>query len=236
MPREKVRELTERDTQRGELVVLEPARAEPLVGRASIPTEGAPLLNGSAFGKDGALYISNTLAAAPDPAVVRVEILSEEPLELACTALLSAGMTGANGEVGGGDLANGIRFLDDTMYYVRGAELATVEIAPNGTGSTPRVIYTREGGSGFLDDFDIGDGKLWIAESGALGFLGVDNDESSLMVTDLRGEPLFKLPLPFIPSSMVFAIDTMFGPASILITSFYNGGLYRVTFEPSEAP
>jgi hypothetical protein len=68
------------DTFTGELIVYEPARKVPLISRAAIVTMSPAHFNGSAFGPDGALYLSNSLAGvdSPDPAVVRLKILNDD--------------------------------------------------------------------------------------------------------------------------------------------------------------
>jgi hypothetical protein len=53
---------TNTDTFTGELIVYEPGRKAPLVSRAAIVTKSSAHFNGSAFGPDAALYLSNSLA------------------------------------------------------------------------------------------------------------------------------------------------------------------------------
>lgn len=222
---------TNPDSLTVELVVYEPARKQPLVSRAPILTTSSAHFNGVAFGPDGALYLSNSLANdSPDPAVVRLEILDEEPLEFTQTPFVAASPANGPANVGGGLFPNGIRFHGDTMYLARGPDIVAVPVGLGRPDAPLKVAYTPSDSSSVIDDFDIADERMWLSEFSPLRVLGLPG-ESRLVVTDLKGNLQFAMDLPFIPSATVYAVDTMFGPFSIIITSFYDGGLYRVTLD-----
>ena len=221
---------TNTDTFTGELIVFEPAREQPLVSRAPIVTQSSAHFNGMAFGPDGALYLSNSLAVdSPDPAVVRLEILDEEPLMFTQTPFIAAGVSDGPENIGGGSFPNGVRFHGNTMYYVRGVDVVAVPIGLDDPSAPLEVAYAADSLS-TIDDFDIGDERMWLAQFSSLRALGLPGD-SKLVVTDLEGDVEFDLDLPFVASSSIVAVDTLFGPASIILTSYFDGGLYRVTFE-----
>lgn len=215
----------------GELIVFDPARSQPLVSRAAIVTESIAHFNGMAFGPDGALYLSNSLALdSVDPAVVRLEILEEEPLRFMQSAFIAASRSDGPADAGGGTTPNGIRFHEQTMFLVRGPDVVAVPVDLASPDAALSVVYTAQGTLPTIDDFDIGDGRMWLTEFGALSLLGVPG-ESRLVVTDLEGDRQFAMDLPFIASSTIVSLDPLFGQPCIIVTSFFDGGLYRVTFE-----
>ena len=223
---------TNADTFTCELIVYEPARKVPLVSRALIATTGPAHFNGSAFGPDGALYVSNSLAGtdSEDPAVVRLKILKEEPLQFEQTPFVAASVTGAMPDNGGGSFPNGIRFHGDTMYLARGVDVLAVPIDPSKRGPTLQVAYTADGTFPDIDDFDIADERMWLSKFDSLRVFGLPGS-SQLVVADLQGKVQLALELPFVPSHAIVSVDTLFGPACVILTSYFDGGLYRVSFE-----
>lgn len=222
---------THEDTFKGELFVYEPGRAEPLVGHAPIASKNNTHFNGSGFGPDGALYMSNSLAVGTgDAAVVRFEILQEEPLKFEQSDFIAGSKQGDAPDEGAGNFPNGVRFAGDTMYFVRGVDIVKAPLPRAKPDAPLELVYSAKPLLPDIDDFDIGDGRMWICEFSSLRVLGLPGD-SFLTVTDLDGNVEFQLDLPFVASSAIVAGDSLFGPASILITSVFSGGLYRVTFE-----
>ncbi|MDD9941019.1 MAG: hypothetical protein OXU20_08285 [Myxococcales bacterium] len=211
----------------GELMVLDPDREDPVVSRAPFETEAGAHYNGMAFGPDEALYLSNSLSAnTPDPAVIRLVIVEEDPLRFTQTPFLQGGATQATS---GGTFPNGIRFARDTMYFVRGADVVAVPLDPGQRTAELKVVYEADGAFPVIDDFELTDGRLWLTEFGVLRALGLPG-QSQLVVTDLTGDVQFEMDLPFIGSSTIASAGPLFG-SCILLTSYMNGGLYRVVFE-----
>jgi hypothetical protein len=139
-------------------------------------------------------------------------------------------VTGAMPDNGGGSFPNGIRFHGDTMYLVRGVDMVAVPIDPSKRGPALHVAYTAGGAFPDIDDFDIADERLWLSQFNSLRPFGLPGS-SQLVVANLQGKVEFALDLPFVPSHAVVSVDTLFGPACIILTSFFDGGLYRVTFK-----
>ena len=222
---------TDQESFTGELIVYDPSKAEPLVGRAPIQSESLAHFNGMAFGPDGALYLSNSLAVdSADASVVRVEIQQEQPLQLTQRDFIVASRSAGPANVGGGSFPNGIRFHGDTMYLVRGADVVAVPVAAMQPDAPLDIVYTPAGVLQTIDDFDIADERMWLTQFSAFRALGLPGN-SELVVTDLQGDSLFAMELPFVASSTVVSVAELFGPPCILVTSFFDGGLYRVTFE-----
>jgi hypothetical protein len=214
----------------GDLFVYEPTRAQSLVGRAHIESTSFTHFNGMAFGPDGALYLSDSLGTSdPSPSVVRLEILEEQPLRLVQTAFVAAISSDRPANTGGGDFPNGIRFAGDVMYLVRGADVVAVPVGLHDPKAELKVAYAADGSLRTIDDFDIGDGRMWLTEFESLRSIGLPG-ESLMVVTDLQGHVEFKIDLPFVGSSTIISASAPFGP-SILLTSFFDGGLYRLTFD-----
>lgn len=214
-----------------DLMVFDPTKSQPIVGRAPIVTKSAAHFNGMAFGPDGGLYLSNSLAVdSPDPAVVRLEIEEEEPLQFTQKAFVAASRSDGPANVGGGSFPNGVRFHGDTMYLVRGGDVAAVPITFDPPDAPLTIVYTAQGTLPTIDDFDIGDDRMWLTQFGAFRVLGLP-DDSQMVVTDLHGAKVFAMDLPIIGSSTVWSNMALFGAPCIIVTSFFDGGLYRVTFE-----
>lgn len=219
------------ETLTADLIVLEPARHAVFVSRAPIVTKNSAHFNGSAFGPDGALYLSNSLAVdSSDPAVVRLEFLGEEPLRFMQSTFVESSVSGAPADSGGGFFPNGVRFHGDTLYLVRGPDVAAAPLGPYEPGAVLELAYKVDNDLAIIDDFDIGDERMWLTQFNTLRALGLGG-ESKLVVTDLVGNVQFSMDLPFTASSTVVSAGTRFGPACILLTSYFDGGLYRVTFE-----
>jgi hypothetical protein len=116
------------------------------------------------------------------------------------------------------------------LYLVRGADVVAVPLGPYQPGAALNVVYEVDNELAIIDDFDIGDERMWLTQFNSFRALGLGG-ESKLVVTDLLGKVQFSMDLPFTASSSVVSAGTLFGPGCILLTSYFDGGLYRVTFE-----
>ena len=208
-------------------------RGTPDVQRIPVPGVERELaqLNGMDFGPDGSLYISNSFALlSRDPAVLRVSILEEDPLAIEAETFLEASELGPGFREGGGLFPNGIQIDGDTLYLSRGAELVRMELLSNGEHGPIEPVYTT-GELAVVDDFDIVADRLVIAEANLLGLFGPGAFPSKLVVTDLDGTVEREVELSFLPSSTAVRLGGFFGPRAVIVTSFFGGGLYRVSFE-----
>ena len=194
------------------------------VRRAEFPGTGNPiLLNGMDFGPDGSLYLSNTQALfTGDPAVYRVDILREAPLTIEVSPFLDVSIL-TEGVRGSGDVApNGIRIEGDTMYLSRGFSLLKLALRPDGSHGPPAVIYATDSLS-VIDDFDIAEGRIFVAQMGLLDLaLGAPVD-SMLLTLNLNGRTLNRRRLSFRPSSTTVVADD-----ALMITAYFGGGVYRI--------
>ena len=196
--------------------------------------------NGMDFDRNGVLYISNSLALlGADAAILRVDILNEDNLVLNVSDWLSASSLALCGDFGDGGLfPNGVRIAPaygnpalDTMYFARGFSVAKMDII-DGTHGEPRIIYQTDGIK-IVDDIDVHDNYLGMAEANLPGLLNPDLIESKVVVIKAggpdEGEHVESVNLDFLPSSVAYGEHTIFGEKALLVTSFFNGGVYRIT-------
>ena len=218
---------------RAELLRIDPRRGAPSVERAVFPAGDVFVHpNGLEFGPDGALYVTNSAALLlGEPAIFRVEIVSESPLAIQISNFLDASTLEniENIEEGGGLFPNGLRFDGSTLYYSRGATLVKMQVLPDGSHGPMTVVYRTRDLISVIDDFDINNGNLYIAQTHSLGALDTNLFKSKLVVTDLRGRVRSELVLPFVPSSTAVRRNTLFGTNTVIATSVFQGGLYRIT-------
>ena len=213
----------------GELVRIDPSNGQ--MDRVDFPVAQKIFhLNGMDFGPDGALYISNSGALLTGgTAIYRVNILSESPLRISHSAFLDASKLGEDFDDGGGLFPNGIRFEGNTMFFARGVKLVKTQLQDGGHGPLQEVYRTQ--GVAVIDDFTIVEGHIFLAQANLLGLIDPNGFPSKLVVTDLNGDVKGETKLPVIPSSTSARRDTIFGDESVIITSFFNGGLHRVTVD-----
>ena len=215
-----------------ELLRVDPAdREAPRVRRADFPDTPTPvLLNGMEFGPDGALYITNSGALLSGaPALYRVKITSEDPLTIDVATFAELD------DLDGALAPNGIRFDDNMLYVSLGPSLVRMELRADGTHGPSEEVYMSS--SGVVDDFDIANDRLYVACADsadvlAVAALGSNTGSpfgSHVVVATLDGKVERELDLDVIPSSTAVRSETLFGAAPVIVTSYFNGGLYRVT-------
>ena len=91
-----------------------------------------------------------------------------------------------------------------------------------GSHGRPAVIYATDSLS-VIDDFDIADGRIFVAQVGLLDVaLGAAVD-SMLLTLNTNGRALSRRRLDFRPSSTTVVAD-----GALMITSYFGGGVYRI--------
>lgn len=193
-------------------------------------TPGLTHYNGMEVGPDGVLYISNSVAGfSQDPAVMRIRVLETSPLRIEQTPYVSPNVLSALPNNGGVLFPNGLRVLDDSLLLVRGVDVVRMPLLASGEVEQVTAIY-KGPGLPTIDDFTIALGHMWFAVVNTFGVVSRTLAPSWLVVTDLEGNVERQLTLNFIPSSTTMTDGTLFGPNALIVTSFFDGGLYRVTW------
>jgi len=215
-----------------ELLQIDPGGdGEPDVQRVDFGADPLPQLNGMEFGPDDALYVSNsTSSLLGGSAVFRVEITSEDPFSIEVSELVAQSDDYA--------APNGLRVDDDELYFATGLTLARMLIDDDGTPGAPETLLTVGENpltDGVVDDLDLGPDRIYIARVAGPDVLALQASEedheyaSQLVITDRDGTEIQALTLDFIPSGAVAPRAEPFGDDAIVVTSYFNGGLYRIT-------
>lgn len=215
-----------------ELLQIDPSvEGAPDVQRVDFGAEPLPQLNGMEVGPDGALYISNsTSTLIGGPAVFRVEITSEDPLSIEVSELVAESADYA--------APNGLRVDGDELYFATGLTLVRMLIDDDGMAGEAETLFTAGESlltGGVVDDLDLGPDRIYIARVSGPDVLALQAGEadieyeSQLVITDRDGAEIQALTLDFIPSGAVAPRAEPFGEGAIIVTSYFNGGLYRIT-------
>ena len=195
--------------------------------------EGTPGLthyNGMEVGPDGSLYLSNSLAGfSQDPAVMRVRVRQTDPFVIEQTPYVQPDVLTARPNNGGLLFPNGLRILGDSLLLVRGVDVVEMPLLSTGTVQAVTPIYVGPG-MPTIDDFTIAYGHMWLAIVNDWSVLSRTLAPSWLVVTDLEGTTERQIDLPFIPSSTTMTDGELFGPRALIVTSYFDGGLYRVVW------
>ncbi len=166
---------------------------------------------------------ANTLLMSPStvldssgPAIVKLKINSTSTLDHTISQWLPGSLLYL--------LPNGISVSNGHVYYVGGQSLFRIQIKPDGSASTPLLVYQVPVNK-VLDDMVINGDWIAVAEIGIVNGLGLN----SITIIHKTG-----LTLPYkIPTGMTqvsaLAIDpgTFATPGSYIATSQFQGGVYR---------
>lgn len=190
--------------------------------------------NGMAIDDAGRIYTSNMLVhlsgqplrASPTLTQIVIDEHPAEPQKLAFHHL-----AWVDADVFTDGLSpNGVQIEGDTLYYAAGPNLNAVPIRPDGSAGPLSVRY-RGPLFSYIDDFGVQSGSFTLARTllpGAVATLRPRVGSKRLYQT---GSCL--LPNGGAPSSIGYQPDlapdsTLFVPGTIIVTSFFGGGLYTL--------
>jgi hypothetical protein len=189
--------------------------------------------NGMAIDHEGRIYTSNTQAygiagpAVTDYSIAQIEIDPEQPdpgqLKFTFRSWLTKNVF--NDSVA----PNGIQIRDDVLYYVGGANVNAVPILADGKAGPLRVLFSGPAIS-LIDDFALGDGELLIARA-----LPANIGRLRWPTGAKTAREITTCPMPALgaASSLTYqpTVDSgegLFPAGTIVVTSFFGGGLYTL--------
>jgi hypothetical protein len=196
--------------------------------------------NGMAADAAGRIYLSNTAAhldlASAIPAIrvegsrtltqVVVNGVADSPQRLSfthrdwfSTDILRDGL-----------VPNGIQIEGNVLYYAAGSNINRIDLREDGSAGAASVHYAGPALS-VIDDFAVRDGRMLIARAIPPALVAVDRAPAFGTARELGTHDM---PLDAIPSSIAYQADLpvgnpLFPAGSLLVTSFFGGGLYLLT-------
>jgi len=217
-----------RKTDFGALFRILPGEGQPEVAIAHYQPSDVHAFNGMAVGPDGSLYMSDEFAFpnGSNVAIYKVSIIDPDDFTIRITPWLAASLLRDI-------LPNGIQIKDQTMYYVSGKGLFSIDISRPEPG-VPIPIYLSMIPNNLLDDLAIlPDGRVAVGEIDALmnmiGFHGwginqiVTVDPSAVLLNRQ-----VTLTSPYTVSSLAFAQRDLFTDDKLITTSWFHGGLREI--------
>lgn len=185
--------------------------------------------NGMSVDGEGRVYLSNTQAytlAVTDYSIAQVEVAAEQPeagkLDFTFRPWLAKNI------FNDGIAPNGIQIRDDVLYYVGGTNVNAVPILPDGKPGPLEVLYAGPAVS-LIDDFALGDQELLLARA-----LPANIGRLSWSPTGKTRE-INTCPMPVLgaASSLTYQPEVegrepLFPAGTIVVTSFFGGGLYTL--------
>jgi hypothetical protein len=183
------------------------------------------MANGMAVDSNGYLYITNSKAslASNRDAISQVTITdsgNSSFLDFNHQTWLS----------GNEFFPNGVQIEDNTLYYAGGSDIHKVRINEDASAGEKRRHY--DGADlAVIDDFAINEGYIAYAKVSAPGAVIILKPAGFEQTAKYHST----VPMSVIPSSIVYQQDTpagasLFTPGSLLVTSFFSGGLYQIEF------
>lgn len=181
------------------------------------------MANGMAVDNEGHIYITNSKAslASNRDAISQVTITdsgNSSFLDFNHQTWLSSNEF----------FPNGVQIEGDTLYYAGGSDIHKVKITEDASAGEKRRHF--DGANlAVIDDFAINEGYIAYAKVSAPGSVIIlkpaDFDETA--------DYYSTIPMSVIPSSIVYQKDlpagtSLFTPGSLLVTSFFSGGLYQI--------
>ncbi len=183
------------------------------------------MANGMAIDDAGHLYISNSKASlSPNrDAISQVSITdngNSNFLDFSHKTWIS----------GSEFFPNGVQIEGDTLYYAGGSDIIKAKINTDFSASKTKVHFDGSD-LAIIDDFAIHDGYIAYAKVSVPGSIVILEPAEFNKTASFY----FSVPMAVIPSSIVYQSDTpagesLFDEGDLLVTSFFNGGLFRVEF------
>jgi len=189
--------------------------------------------NGMAIDDTGRIYTSNTqaygIAGLPvtDYSIAQIEIAPQqtEPGQLAFK--FRSWLT--KNIFYDGIAPNGIQIRDDVVYYAGGANVNAVPILADGKAGRLRVLFSGPAIS-VIDDFALGDQELLLARALPANIGRLRWPTGAKTTREVTTCPMPALgaasSLTYQPS--VTDGEPLFPAGSIVVTSFFGGGLYTL--------
>lgn len=184
--------------------------------------------NGMTVDEAGRIYTSNTQAhigpAYSDFSVAQIEVEEGgEPGKLSFVF-----RPWLRKDLGDDGLApNGLQVRDNVVYYAGGTNLNAIPIEANGTAG-PLSVYYRGSPISLIDDFVIRDGYFVVAHalpSDLVAFEAPDGPRA--------GKEFLTCPMPALGAASSLTAqpelaDPLFPVGTLVVTSFFGGGLYTL--------
>lgn len=180
--------------------------------------------NGMAVDSAGAVYVSNStsLLQIETGVIYKLTIEDLSPMSVNFQPWLGRDQVEL--------FPNGIQIAEGNLYFVNGPSLKRMAILEDGPGAIEEIY--RVGLFGFIDDFALAGGKVYLARLG----VPVDPvDYQAIVVVSVEenrlGKRIKNIKLDgIIPSSVAFSErDGLFPESALLVTDFFNGGLFQIT-------
>lgn len=178
--------------------------------------------NGMAVDSAGDVYMSASANKFPKASIVKLHI--DNPATLSFT--LTDWKININEF-----MPNGIHIENDTVYYVGGQAVYKIAINADGSAAFPSVIY-RTGFDRLMDDLTITDDAIVVSEFSLLdALLGTTMGPSLLVFIDKNASwwqrPITQDTGSVVVSSLVEDKNGVLGgPGDLILTSFFQGGIY----------
>ena len=180
--------------------------------------------NGMAVMANGDILLSNFVAdiIPGEAAIIKVSIVDDENFEVEWSDWLSAEK--------GGKAPNGLQIEGNTLYFASGNTLSKIIIDENGEAESIEKLYSTIF-TNILDDLAILEDSIAVAEISYPGVSPVDVQNITFIDKD-SGKLVSIVPMPdntAKPSSISLAKGNLFPGDALIITDYFNGGLYMLT-------
>lgn len=130
---------------------------------------------------------------------------------------------------------NGVQIEGSTLYYAAGANINRIEIRPDGTPGAAAVHFAGPALT-MIDDFVVSDGRMVLGRALPPELAAIDRAPAFGTAREIATKPMS---LDAIPSSISLQRDVpghapLFPANSLIITSYFGGGLYVLTGLPGD--
>jgi hypothetical protein len=200
--------------------------------------------NGMGADASGRLYLGNTIAHAPPTLIPTIsnqgsrtltQVVIEPPGDVP-TRLKFKHKDWFSGDLRTDGIApNGVQIEGNLLYYAAGTNINRMEIRADGTPGDLAVHYAGPALS-VIDDFVVHEGRMMIARAFPPALVAVDRAPAVGPAKEIATRDMG---FDQVPSSLTYQRDipagnSLFPPGSLVMTSFFGGGLYVITGLPEE--
>jgi hypothetical protein len=125
---------------------------------------------------------------------------------------------------------NGVQIENNVLYYAATTNINRIDLHPDGTPGAASVHYAGPALS-VIDDFVVHDGRMLIARALPPGLVAIDRAPPFGTAPEIGTRDM---PFDQVPSSLTYQADvpagnSLFPAGSVVMTSFFGGGLYVLT-------